>query len=57
MKYRPITQTVRDRISLLLIESINTVDIEHIDLYVEDTTERLLELFIEELKYNASRLS
>jgi len=55
--YRPITHTVRERISLLLIEETNNVDPEHIDLFIEDATDRLLELFIEELKYNASRLS
>lgn len=55
-EYRPITQTVRERIALLLIEEINSVDPEHIDLFIDSASDRLLELFIEELKYNASRL-
>ena len=50
-QYRPYTQQLKDRIELLLAESINQVDIEHIDLYITQTTNKLLELFYDEFTH------
>jgi hypothetical protein len=54
-EYRPLTQTVRDRIELILIEEINKAQTDHIDLFVSKTTHRLMALFFDEINYNASR--
>ena len=54
-EYRPITQTVKERIELILIEQANTVDTERMDLFVKETANRLLQLFIEEMEHNAPR--
>ena len=49
--YRPITQSLKERIELLLIESMNRVEPEHIDLYVIQTTNKLMEMFYDEVNY------
>ena len=53
--YRPITQTVKERIELILTEEVNQVSPEQIDLFIVKTTNKLMELFIDELNYNANR--
>jgi len=55
-EYRPITQTVKDRIELILTEEVNKAQTDHIDLFVIKTANRLMELFMDEMTYNASRL-
>ena len=49
--YRPYTEQLRERIELLLTESINNVEPEHIDMYVIKTTNKLMELFLLEMEY------
>lgn len=54
-EYRPITQTVKDRIELILTEEVNKAQTDHIDLFIIKTANRLMELFMDEMNYNASR--
>ena len=53
--YRPITQSIKDRIELILVEEANRAQPETIDAYIDQTANRLMALFIDELNYHASR--
>ena len=54
-EYRPITQSIKDRIELILVEEANRAQPEAIDAYISQTANRLMALFIDELNYHASR--
>lgn len=54
-EYVPITHRVKDRIELILTEEVNKAQTDHIDLFVIQTANRLMELFMDELNYHAPR--
>jgi len=49
--YRPYTKQLKERIELILTESINEVEPARIDLYIIKTTNKLMELFLVEMEY------
>jgi hypothetical protein len=55
-EYTPITESLKQRIEILLTEAVNEAEPEHIDLFIIKTTNQLMELFYLENKYG-KRLS
>lgn len=50
-EYRPATQSLKERIEIILTEEVNSVIPEHIDLFIIKASNRLLELYLDEMSY------
>ena len=55
MKYErlPRTESIKQRLEILLVEEVNNADLKHIDMFVTKVTNKILAIIMDELNYES----